>query len=86
MREVLSGITDDKHKFHKNSTSKFICYHFNSFRLSQGESLLKLRHTKISDNHYALESLQSKNWPYFITTVRPFKKRYIRMINIVKEE
>ena len=41
-------------------------YHFNNLRRDLGEDTYKIRHTIVSDNHHALEVLNSKDWPYFI--------------------
>ena len=52
-----------------NSTSKFLFYHFNTFRQEQGKSSFNIRHTVIADDDYALENLQNKNWEYFVKTL-----------------
>ena len=36
---------------------------------SYGLAALKLRHSRIADNKYALEKLQEKDWPYFVRTL-----------------
>ena len=67
VREVLDGVTNDKNDVHANSTSKFLFYRFNNFKQSFGLlSTFAIRHSIVSDNNYALETLQSKNWPYFV--------------------
>ena len=52
-----------------NSTSKFLFYHFNTFRQVQGKSFLEIRHSVIAHDDYALENLQNKNWQYFVETL-----------------
>ena len=69
IKEVLANITDDRYDINSNSTSKFLFYHFNTFRQAQGKSFLEIRHSVIADNDYALENLQNKNWQYFIETL-----------------
>ena len=69
VKEILDGVTDDKFDVNLNSTSKFLFYCFNSFRRSFALSNFAIRHTHISGNEYALETLQNKNWPYFVKTV-----------------
>ena len=69
VREILDGVTDDKFDVNLNSTSKFLFYCFNSFRRSFSLSNFAIRHTHISGNKHALETLQNKNWPYFVKTV-----------------
>ena len=41
-------------------------YHFNNLRSDLGEEACKGRHTIVSDDQHALESLQRKDWPYLI--------------------
>ena len=65
VKEVLANITDDRYNMNSNSTSKFLFYHFNTFRQAQGKSFLEIRHSVIADDDYALENLQNKNWQYF---------------------
>ena len=52
-----------------NSASKFLFYHFITFRQAQGKSFLEIRHSVIADDDYALENLQNKNWQYFVETL-----------------
>ena len=59
LREIVDGVTDDKFDVHINSTSKFLFYCFNNFRRSFGLSTFAIRHTQISDDKYALESVQT---------------------------
>ena len=43
-----------------NSTSKFLFYHFDTFRQAQGKSFLEIRHSVIADDDYAFKNLQNK--------------------------
>ena len=52
-----------------NSTSKFLFYLFNMFRKARGKSFLEIRHSVVADDDYALETLQNKNWQYFVETL-----------------
>ena len=69
IREILDGVTDEKFDVHINSTSKFLFHCFHNFRQSFDLSTFAIKHTQISDDKYALETLQNKNWPYFVKTV-----------------
>ena len=60
--KILDGVIDDKFEVHINSASKVLFYLFKNFRQLFG-------YTQIWDNKYALETLQNKNWPYFIKTI-----------------
>ena len=69
IKEVLANITDDRYDMNSNSTSKFLFYHFNTFRQAQGKSFLEIRHSVIADDDYAFKNLQNKNGQYFIETL-----------------
>ena len=66
VREVLDGTTNHRYDMNTKSTSKFLFYHFNMLRQSQGKRFLRIRHSIIADNDYALEKLQNKDWQYFV--------------------
>ena len=65
LNEIIAGITDNKFDMDMHRTCKFLFYHFNNLRHDLGEEAYKIRHTIVSDNQHT-ETLQSKNWPYFI--------------------
>ena len=64
--ETIAGITNDKFDIDMHGTSKFLFYYFNNLRCDLREEVYKIRHTTVSDNQHALETLDSKDWPYFI--------------------
>ena len=64
--DLVVGVTDDKFDIDTHSTSNFLFYHFNNLRRYLGEEAYKVRHTIVSDDQHAPESLQSKNSSYFI--------------------
>ena len=64
--ETIAGITNDKFDIDMHGTSKFLFYYFNNLRCDLREEAYKIRHTTVSDNQHALETLDSKDWPYFI--------------------
>ena len=66
LNEIIAGINDNKFDRDVHSTSKFLFYHFNNLRRNLGEEAYKIRHTIVSDIQHALETLQSKDWTYFI--------------------
>ena len=47
VKEILANITDD---MNANTTSKFLYYQFNMFRLAQGKPPLEMRHSVTSGN------------------------------------
>ena len=61
IRVILDGATDEKFDVHINSTSKSFFHCFVNFRQSFDLSTFAIRYTQISDDKYALETLQNKN-------------------------
>ena len=54
---------------HTNLSSKFLFYNFNTFRQTQRLAPLKIRHSIIANDDFALNVVQSHNWQYFIETL-----------------
>ena len=66
VREILTNIKDDTFDLNSHSTSKFLFYNFNTFRSLLGKEIFTPRHSIIANEEYALETLQYRNWSYFI--------------------
>ena len=49
--------------------TKYLLYRFNDFQNSIGESLMKVKHSVVTDNYIAAEEIQNQNWQYFIERV-----------------
>ena len=64
--EILKNIKDDTLNLNSDSTSKFLFYNFSTFRALFGKEIFTLRHSIIANEEYALETLQNRNWSYFI--------------------
>ena len=82
LNEIIAGITDDKFDMDMHSTSKFQFYHFNNLRCDLGEKAYKIRDTIVSDYQHALETLQSKDWPYFINRLVEVSEGDITWLNL----
>ena len=65
-KEILSNVVDNQYDLHTNSTSKFLFYNFNTSRQTQRLAPLKIRHSIIANDDFALNVVQSHNWQYFI--------------------
>ena len=57
LNEIIAGITDNKIDMDTHSTSKFLFYHFKNLRYDLGVESHKIRHTIVSDDQHALETL-----------------------------
>ena len=64
--EILKNIKDDTFDLNSDLTSKFLFYNFNMFRSLLGKEIFTLGHSIIANEEYALETLQNRNWSYFI--------------------
>ena len=49
--------------------TKYLLYRFNNFLESQCQSLIKIKHSKLTDDYVAAEEIQNQNWQYFIERV-----------------
>ena len=54
VKEILSNVVDDQYVLHTNPTSKFLFYNFNTFRQTQRLAPLKIRHSIIAIDDFAL--------------------------------
>ena len=49
--------------------TKYLLYRFNDFLESQGQPLIKIKHSKLTDDYIAAEKIQNQNQHYFIVRV-----------------
>ena len=49
--------------------TKYLLYRFNDFQNSIGESLIKVKHSVVTDNYIPSEEIQNENWQYFIERI-----------------
>ena len=49
--------------------TKYLVYHFNDMLNSTGQPMIKIRHSKVTDDYLAAEEIQNQNWQYFIERV-----------------
>ena len=54
--------------------SKFLFYHFNSYLHLENRPDQLIRHSTISDDTFVLNTLQNKNWLYFIEKIIDFSQ------------
>ena len=63
---AIKSKNNDKYNMLTHKNSKFLFYSFDHFLNRIGKQSKLVRHTKISDDDFALRNLQEKNWPYFV--------------------
>ena len=69
---ILNGFDPyEKTKFNLLSfkNTKYLLYHFNDFQNSTGQTLIRVKHSLVTDNCIAAEEIQNQNWQYFIERV-----------------
>ena len=49
--------------------TKYLVYCFNDMLKSAGQPMIKIRHSKVTDDYLAAEEIQNQNWQYFIERV-----------------
>ena len=50
-----------KYDFFSFQNTKYLVYHFNDYQNSIGESLIKIRHSVVTNNYLAAEEVQNQN-------------------------
>ena len=45
-----------------NKNTKYLVYCYNDYQNSVGESLIKIRHSLVTDNYLAAEEIQNQDW------------------------
>ena len=66
LKEIIAPVKNGRGGLDTNSTSKFFFNHFNNFRNDHNLHSFKIRYTKIWEDDFAVESLQTRNWQYYI--------------------
>ena len=49
--------------------AKYLLYRLNNFQNSTGQTLIKVKHSLVTDNYIAAEETQNQNWQYFIERI-----------------
>ena len=70
----IQDVNDDKYCVLTNKNSNILYYHFNSYLHSENMSGQLIRHSIKSNDTFALNTLQSKNWPHFIDRIIEFSQ------------
>ena len=49
--------------------TKYLLYRFNDLLESSGQPIIKIKHSKVTDDYIATEKIQNQNWQYFLERV-----------------
>ena len=61
--------TDDARDVLTNESSKFLFYHYNDLLFDVNLDPFHVRHSRISDDEFAIETIWTENWQYFIKRI-----------------
>ena len=79
---AINEFDEVKHDFLTNKNSKFLFHLFNKYQEKRGKTKFPIRHSTLTDDNYALEALQNKNWPYFIRRIIEFSQGFINLSDL----
>ena len=82
----ISEVDENQHDFDSNKTSKFLFHLFNKFQETRGRPKHFIRHTKLSDDNYALGALQDRNWPYFIDRIIDYSQGFLNLSDVDRSD
>ena len=75
-KDYFNWITNDYDSYEKTKfdllalkNTTFLVYRFNDTLKSTGQPMIKIRHSKVTDDYLAAEEIQNQNWQYFIERV-----------------
>ena len=76
---AINEFDEVKHGFLTNKNSKFLFHLFNKYQEDRGRPKYPIRHSVLTDENYALKTLQDRNWPYFISRIIEFSQGFINL-------
>ena len=83
LNEMIAGVSDNKFDIDTHSTSKFLLRcDLENLRHDLSEEACKVRYAILSDNLHSLQSLQSKDWSYFINHLLEVSSCDVSLLNL----
>ena len=83
---AINEFDEVKHDFLTNKNSKFLFHLFNKYQEDRGKPKFPIRHSTLTDDNYALESLQNRNCPYFIRRIIEFSQGFINLSDLTESD
>ena len=59
---------------------------FNKYQEDRGRPKYPIRHSNLTDDNYALQTLQDRNWPYFISRIIEFSQGFINLSDLGRSD
>ena len=81
---VINEFDEVKHDFLTNN--KFLFHLFNKYQQDRGKTKYPVRHSTLTDDNYALQTLQNRNWPYFIRRIIEFSQGFINLSELTDSD
>ena len=78
----INEFDEVKHDFLTNKNSKFLFHLFNKYQEDRARPKFPIRHSTLTDDNYALNALQDRNWPYFINRIIEFSQGFINLSDL----
>ena len=79
---AINEFDEVKHDFLTNKNSKFLFHLFNKYQEDRGKQKYPIRHSTLTEDHYARKTLQDRNWPYFISRIIEFSQGFINLSDL----
>ena len=79
---AINEFDEVKHDFRTNKNSKFLFHLFNKYQVDRGKPKYPIRHSTLTDDNYALSTLQDRNWPYFINRIIEYSQGFINLSDL----
>ena len=79
---AVNEFDEFKHGFLTNKNSTFLYHLFIKYQEDRGRPKYPIRHSTLTDDNYALKTLQDRNWPYFINRIIEFSQGFITLSDL----
>ena len=83
---AINEFDEVKHDFLTNENSKFLFHLFNKYQQDRAKTKYPIRHSTLTDDNYALQTLQNRNWSYFIRRIIEFSQGFINLSDLTDSD
>ena len=83
---AINEFDEVKFDFLTNKNSKFLFHLFNKYQEDRGRQKYPIKHSTLTDDNYALQTLQNRNWPYFISRIIEFSQGFINLNDLTSTD
>ena len=82
---AINQVDEVKYDFTTNKNSKFLFNLFNKYQEDRGRRKYPIRHSTATANNYALQTLQNRNWPYFINRIIEYSQGFVDINDVTTD-